>query len=87
MTVATVNDKVQLQQVRTWFDPLDMFRQIAPDGVVKKEAKSSSLSPSEALDGSDDSRADSRLPLNPHGTGTGHGEGQQGSCPFASSAD
>jgi hypothetical protein len=37
VTVATVNDKVQLQAVRTWFDPLDMFRQIAPDGVVKKE--------------------------------------------------
>jgi hypothetical protein len=37
VTVATVNDKVQLMAVRTWFDPMDMFRQIAPDGVVKKE--------------------------------------------------
>lgn len=37
VTVASVNDKVQLQAVRTWFDPLDMFRQIAPHGVVKKE--------------------------------------------------
>jgi hypothetical protein len=37
VTVASVNDKVQLQAVRTWFDPLDMFRQIAPDGVVRKE--------------------------------------------------
>ena len=37
VTVADVNDKVQLQAVRTWFDPLDMFRQIAPDGVVRKE--------------------------------------------------
>lgn len=50
VTVATVNEKVQLQSVRTWFDPLDMFRQIAPDGVVKKEAVDKNLSPDEALD-------------------------------------
>ncbi|KAH8730541.1 hypothetical protein GQ44DRAFT_581174, partial [Phaeosphaeriaceae sp. PMI808] len=37
VTVATVNEKVQLQGVRTWFDPMDMFRQIAPEGVVRKE--------------------------------------------------
>lgn len=37
VTVATVNDKVQLQKVETWFDPLDMFRQIAPNGIVNKE--------------------------------------------------
>ena len=48
--MATVNDKVQLQSVRTWFDPMDMFRQIAPDGVVKKEAVDKSLSPGEAID-------------------------------------
>ncbi|KAF2465983.1 uncharacterized protein BDR25DRAFT_306448 [Lindgomyces ingoldianus] len=50
VTVATVNDKVQLQSVRTWFDPLDMFRQLAPDGVVQKDAVDKSLSPSDALD-------------------------------------
>lgn len=50
VTVATVNDKLQLQSVRTWFDPMDMFRQIAPDGVVKKEAVDKKLSPGEALD-------------------------------------
>lgn len=37
VTVATVNEKVQLQKVETWFDPLDMFRQIAPNGIVNKE--------------------------------------------------
>ncbi|OCK85442.1 hypothetical protein K432DRAFT_439311 [Lepidopterella palustris CBS 459.81] len=37
VTVATVDDKVRLQQVQTWFDPLEMFRQIAPNGVVNKE--------------------------------------------------
>jgi hypothetical protein len=36
--------------VRTWFDPLDMFRQIAPNGVVKKEAVDKTLSPDDALD-------------------------------------
>lgn len=35
--MATVNDKVQLQSVQTWFDPLEMFRQIAPNGIVNKE--------------------------------------------------
>ncbi|KAF2639297.1 hypothetical protein P280DRAFT_402786 [Massarina eburnea CBS 473.64] len=50
VTVATVNDKLQLQSVRTWFDPLDMFRQIAPKGVVKKEAVDKSLAPADALD-------------------------------------
>ena len=28
VTVAKVNDKVQLQSVETWFDPLEMFRQV-----------------------------------------------------------
>lgn len=50
VTVAAVNDKLQLQSIRTWFDPMDMFRQIAPDGVVKKEAVDKNLSPGDALD-------------------------------------
>ncbi|KAF1834574.1 hypothetical protein BDW02DRAFT_329434 [Decorospora gaudefroyi] len=50
VTVATVNDKVQLQAVRTWFDPMDMFRQIAPNGVVKKEQAPEGLTPAEAID-------------------------------------
>jgi len=33
VTVAVVNDKLQLQKVDTWFDPMDMFRQMGP---VKK---------------------------------------------------
>jgi len=50
VTVATVNDKVQLQSVRTWFDPMDMFRQIAPDGVVRKEEVKKGVSPADAMD-------------------------------------
>lgn len=50
VTVATVNDKVQLQDVRTWFDPMDMFRQIAPNGVVEKEKAAEGVSPGDALD-------------------------------------
>ncbi|KAF2262417.1 hypothetical protein CC78DRAFT_561338 [Lojkania enalia] len=38
VTVATVDDKVRLQAVRTWFDPMDVFRQIALDGAVTKDA-------------------------------------------------
>ena len=38
VTVATVNDKVQLQKVETWFDPMEMFRQMVKSGgVVTKE--------------------------------------------------
>lgn len=49
VTVATVNDKVQLQSVRTWFDPMDMFRQIAPNGVVKKEIVDKSMAPADIV--------------------------------------
>lgn len=49
ITVATVNDKVQLQSVRTWFDPMDMFRQIAPNGVVKKETVDSNMAPADII--------------------------------------
>lgn len=37
ITIATVDDKVRLQAVDTYFDPLDMFRQIAPNGIVNKQ--------------------------------------------------
>lgn len=40
MTVAQVDDQVRLQKVETWFDPLEMFRQIAPNGIVNKEVHS-----------------------------------------------
>ncbi|KAI9759475.1 MAG: hypothetical protein M4579_002315 [Chaenotheca gracillima] len=38
VTVAQVDDKIRLQKVETWFDPLEMFRQIAPNGIVNKVA-------------------------------------------------
>ncbi|KAL3418658.1 hypothetical protein PVAG01_10374 [Phlyctema vagabunda] len=37
LTVAKVDSQLRLQSVETWFDPLTMFRQIAPNGVVNKE--------------------------------------------------
>ena len=36
ITIAKVNEGLQLQSVEVWFDPLEMFRQIALDGVVNK---------------------------------------------------
>lgn len=36
ITVAKVNEKLRLQSVETWFDPMEMFRQIAPNGLVNK---------------------------------------------------
>lgn len=38
ITIATVDEKVRLQAVDTYFDPLDMFRQIAPYGIVNRVA-------------------------------------------------
>lgn len=37
MTVATVNDALKVQKLETWFDSMDMFRQIAPNGIINKE--------------------------------------------------
>ncbi|KAE9373213.1 hypothetical protein N431DRAFT_503936 [Stipitochalara longipes BDJ] len=36
ISVAKVDDKLRLQNVETWFDPMEMFRQIAPNGSVSK---------------------------------------------------
>jgi hypothetical protein len=30
VTVGVVNDKLQLQNVETWYDPLSLFRQMGP---------------------------------------------------------
>ena len=32
-----MNSKFQVEKLETWFDPLDMFRQIAPNGIGNKE--------------------------------------------------
>ncbi|KAL5115990.1 hypothetical protein ACEQ8H_006107 [Pleosporales sp. CAS-2024a] len=50
VTVATVNDKVQLQAVRTWFDPMDLFRQIAPKGVVQRESVPRGAKPADVVE-------------------------------------
>ena len=47
VTVAQVDDKVRLQKVETWFDPMEMFRQIAPNGIVNKETVRSKSVPDE----------------------------------------
>lgn len=31
IVVARVNEKLQLQKIDVWFDPMDMFRQIAKE--------------------------------------------------------
>ena len=36
ITVAKVDEKLRLQSVETWFDPMEMFRQIAANGTVNK---------------------------------------------------
>ena len=92
VTVATVNEKLQLQSVRTWFDPMDMFRQIAPNGVVKKEAVDKNLSPGDALDSTAKAEID-QTPRAMEGGSTAVGDESAGAdvqqlmavagCPFA----
>ncbi|KAF2762417.1 hypothetical protein EJ05DRAFT_725 [Pseudovirgaria hyperparasitica] len=64
VTVATVDELLRLRKVETWFDPLDMFRQIAPKGIVNREvvplraddgagASADTESPSQSHDGAD----------------------------------
>jgi hypothetical protein len=50
VTVAKVDDKVRLQAVDTWMDPLEMFRQIAPYGIVNKEPMGRKAEKADALD-------------------------------------
>ncbi|KAF7185161.1 Pathogen-related protein [Pseudocercospora fuligena] len=50
VTVAEVDDKVRLQAIQTWMDPLEMFRQIAPHGVVNKEVMNRNVDMVDALD-------------------------------------
>ncbi|KAK6085798.1 Pathogen-related protein [Seiridium cupressi] len=37
VTVTHLNEKYQITKLETWFDPVDMLRQIAPEGIVTKE--------------------------------------------------
>jgi hypothetical protein len=50
ITIATVDDAVRLQEVNTYFDPMEMFRQIAPNGIVNRQIVDKRIDPSTALD-------------------------------------
>jgi hypothetical protein len=50
VTIATVDEAVRLQAVDTWFDPLEMFRQIAPGGIVNKQIINRKVELEHALD-------------------------------------
>lgn len=39
LTVALVDESMRIERLDTWFDPLDMFRQIAPQGIVTRVAR------------------------------------------------
>ena len=91
MTVATVNDKVQLQSVRTWFDPMDMFRQIAPDGAVKKESVDKNMAPADVVDSTASGNATpTTQPTTTSVTealeAMGLGDAAAAGCPFAAGA-
>ncbi|CAK3888350.1 Hypothetical predicted protein [Lecanosticta acicola] len=50
VTVASVDEKFRLCDLQTWMDPLEMFRQIAPQGVVNKEVMNRKVDMETALD-------------------------------------
>ncbi|PPJ59246.1 hypothetical protein CBER1_05349 [Cercospora berteroae] len=50
VTVAEVDDKVRLRALQTWMDPLEMFRQIAPQGIVNKQTMNRKVDMETALD-------------------------------------
>ncbi|KAK7927935.1 pathogen-related protein [Apiospora marii] len=43
VTVAHLNDKFQVTKLETWFDPVEMFRQIAPEGSALSQQSSAAL--------------------------------------------
>lgn len=54
VTVAEVDEKIRMKAIQTWMDPLEMFRQIAPYGVVRKETMNRKIDLEAALDTSSD---------------------------------
>lgn len=50
VTVAQVDDQVRLQKVETWFDPMEMFRQIAPNGITDENLTEPESRPAERQD-------------------------------------
>ncbi|QIX01156.1 hypothetical protein AMS68_006673 [Peltaster fructicola] len=65
VTVAEVDDKVRLRKVETWFDPMEMFRQIAPQGIVNKEIVDSKIAQdhnSPTASHADDAAPDTAVP-------------------------
>lgn len=48
ISIATVDVQARIQKIETWFDPLEMFRQIAPEGIVNKEKIITQLDGNEA---------------------------------------
>ncbi|SMY23243.1 unnamed protein product [Zymoseptoria tritici ST99CH_1A5] len=70
VTIAEVDDKIRMQAIRTYMDPLEMFRQIAPEGVVRKETMKRDVDPDIALgDGlGSDEKNDVREHDSPSGT-------------------
>ncbi|KAK8079886.1 hypothetical protein PG997_007704 [Apiospora hydei] len=43
VTVAHLNEKFQVTKLETWFDPVEMFRQIAPEGSALSQQSSAAL--------------------------------------------
>jgi hypothetical protein len=49
-----VNEKLQVLKLETWFDPLEMFRQITPYGIVNKEVVPKKTSTNDGGEGQED---------------------------------
>jgi hypothetical protein len=83
VTVAQVDDKVRLQAVDTWMDSLDMFRQIAPNGIIAKEPMNQRVDLETALDvGKDYAPPNSLAEATKAEQAANPATGPQTGCPF-----
>jgi hypothetical protein len=87
MTVAKVDEGFKVQSLETWFDPLEMFRQLTPKDI-KVDKKSLSAESAEAfqtlgcqLEGEENPKAGA--PDEAHNEDRSQAPGVSG-CPFAS---
>lgn len=77
ISIATVDDQARIRKIETWFDPLEMFRQIAPDGIVTKEkiitqidGNEASVSKNDSSQGEQDPSSSEEAANEKHGQGT-----------------
>ncbi|KAL9109510.1 MAG: hypothetical protein Q9227_005845 [Pyrenula ochraceoflavens] len=82
VTVAQVDDAVRVQKLETWFDPMDMFRQIAPNGIVNKQIIDPNANKADLIEGEEHSQPTSPTEAVPIKSLNLQSAPGQGTCPL-----